>query len=389
MDWAAVIRYLRSIPGFSNRGAFPRETHEPTGKTMRHSAALPLVLTLALIHVGPAAEQNQQNQPRRFTFEQFSTRHDTNQDGKVEKDEFKGAPQYFRWLDQNGDGTVTAEEFQKRTQRDGRQGAGRRIPEGVKAVRDLEYANVDGESLRLDLYLPQKSETKPPLLVWIHGGGWTKGSKSGINSTFIRLTAEGYAAASIDYRLDGLNSHPKQIHDCKGAIRWLRANADKYGYDVTRIGAGGGSAGGHLVLLLGLSTGVEDLEGDVGGNLDQSSQVHAIVDLFGPSALGLFAEKSERFRHNKELLKSASPVTYLTKDDPPLLIFHGDNDQLVPLGQSEHIHKRYQEIGLETSLHVIEGAGHGGPQFSDPARYELVKDFFARHIKQAGAAKHP
>jgi hypothetical protein len=129
---------------------------------------------------------------------------------------------------------------------------------------------------------------------------------------FVRLTAEGYAAASIDYRLDGLNSHPKQIHDCKGAIRWLRANAEKYGYDVTRIGVGGGSAGGHLVLLLGLSSGIEELEGDVGGNLDQSSQVHAVVDLFGPSALDLFAKKSDHFRPNKtpELLKSASPVTW-------------------------------------------------------------------------------
>jgi acetyl esterase/lipase len=112
------------------------------------------------------------------------------------------------------------------------------VPEGVKVMKDLEYANLDEESLRLDLYLPEKSDTKPPLLVWIHGGGWTKGSKSGINPIFIRLTAEGYAAATIDYRLDGLVSHPKQIHDCKGAIRWLRANADKYGYDVTRIGVG-------------------------------------------------------------------------------------------------------------------------------------------------------
>jgi acetyl esterase/lipase len=234
------------------------------------------------------------------------------------------------------------------------------------------------------LYVPEKTDRKPPLLVWIHGGGWTKGSKSQFNPMFVRLTAEGYAAASIDYRLDGVTSHPKQIHDCKGAIRWLRANAEKYGYDVARIGAGGGSAGGHLVLLLGLSSGIEELEGDVGGNTDQSSQVHAVVDLYGPSALGLFAEESERFRNNKtpELLKSASPVTYLTKDDPPLLIFHGDKDQLVPLSQSEHIHKLYQEMGLESSLHVVEGAGHGGPQFSDLARYELVKAFLDRHIKQ-------
>ena len=132
--------------------------------------------------------------------------------------------------------------------------------------------------------------------------------------------------------------------------------------------------------------GVGELEGDVGGNIDQSSKVDAVLDLFGPSALGLFAEKRERFRNNKtpELLKSASPVTYLSKDDPPVLIFHGDKDQVVPLSQSEHLHKRYQEAGLESSLHVIEGAKHGGPQFSDPTRYALVKEFFARHIKQDG-----
>jgi len=101
-------------------------------------------------------------------------------------------------------------------------------------------------SLKLDLYVPEKSDAKCALLVWIHGGGWTKGSKNGVNASMLRLTREGYAVASIDYRLTGLQSHPKQIHDCKGAIRWLQANADKYGCDVTRIGAGGGSAGGHL-----------------------------------------------------------------------------------------------------------------------------------------------
>jgi hypothetical protein len=140
------------------------------GTTMKHMTALALVLTLTLIHVGVVAEQPQPHQGR-FTFEQFSARHDTNQDGKVEQAEFMGAPQFFRWLDQDGDGVVTAEEFQKRTNRDQQPGGGRGVPEGVKVERDLEYANVDGKSLKLDLYLPQKSERKPPLLVWIHGGG--------------------------------------------------------------------------------------------------------------------------------------------------------------------------------------------------------------------------
>lgn len=343
---------------------------------MKQLAALSLLL---LTCMNPAHAQEPQPRQPRFTFEQFAARHDANQDGKVERDEFKGVPQFFRWLDRNRDGVVTAEEFQNRPRLQGL----RRVPEGVKVLKDLEYAEVDGESLKLDLYLPEKSDTKPPLLVWIHGGGWTKGSKAGINRIFTRLTAEGYAAASIDYRLEGLASHPKQIHDCKGAIRWLRANAEKYGYDVSRIGVGGGSAGGHLVLLLGFSNGVEELEGKVGGNLDQSSEVHAVVDLYGPSDLELFAEKRERFRRDKakDLLKSVSPVSYLTKGDPPVLIFHGDKDGLVPLSQSEHLKKECEATGVECTLHVIEGAGHGGPQFSDSDRYELVKKFFDRHVK--------
>jgi dipeptidyl aminopeptidase/acylaminoacyl peptidase len=101
----------------------------------------------------------------------------------------------------------------------------------------------------------------------------------------------------------------------------------------------------------------------------------------------LFANESERFRHNKtpELLTSASPVTYVSKDDPPLLVFHGDKDQVVPLSQSKHLHTRYQEADLESSFHVIEGAAHGGLQFSDSERYGLVQEFFARHIKRVGA----
>ena len=365
---------------------------------MRHTIGFSLFLGLFLVCVvDTGAAFGQQAQRRQgapagragFTFQQFSARHDLNGDGKVDREEFKGAPQFFRLLDQNEDGVVTAQEFSDRARGGSRRpgNGGRRAPDGVNVLRDLEYAVVDGESLRLDLYLPEKSEEKPPLLVWIHGGGWTKGSKSQINPTFIRLTAEGYAAASIDYRLDGLITHPNQIHDCKAAIRWLRVNADKYGYDVTRIGVGGGSAGGHLALLLGMSNGVTELEGDVGGNSGVTSKVDAIVDLFGPSALELFADESERFRHKKtpELLTTASPITYLTEDDPPVLIFHGDKDPVVPVSQSEHLHERYQKLGLESSLHVIEGAGHGGAEFSDPTRYELVREFFARHIRQAPA----
>jgi acetyl esterase/lipase len=254
----------------------------------------------------------------------------------------------------------------------------------IKVLRNLEYAKIDGQSLKLDLYLPQKlnSAKKPKLLVWIHGGGWVKGSKTKINPSILHLVNDGYAAASIDYRLTGLASHPKQIHDCKGAIRWLRANAQKFGYDATNIGVGGGSAGGHLALLLGMSNGIKELEGNVGGNLEQSSAVQAVVDLFGPSELKLFAKSSKRFGHRKpaKLLNSATPLNYLSKDDPPILIFHGEQDRLVPKSQSEHLHERYQEAKLESALYIIPGAKHGGRQFSDKTRRNLIKEFFDKHI---------
>jgi acetyl esterase/lipase len=259
---------------------------------------------------------------------------------------------------------------------------------GAKVDRDILYGS-DKKSHLVDLYVPKSDKTKPPLLVWIHGGGWRQGSKNRVYPPVLRLVRDGYAVASVEYRLNGLQAHPEHTHDCKGAIRWLRANAKKYGYDATRIGVAGGSAGGHLVLMLGMTAGVKELEGTVGGNLDQSSRVQAVVDLFGPADFTVIARKSARFRErykqSMKFFESASPLTYLTKDDAPVLILQGTDDQLVLPIQSERLHKRYKELGLESTLHIIKGAGHSGPQFSDVERSKLVKAFFDKHIKQAAA----
>lgn len=275
---------------------------------------------------------------------------------------------------------LSAQQKQKKTKR---RRAQQRLPEGVKAFRDLQYG--EDKIRSLDLYVPQDAKTKPPLLVWIHGGGWRGGSKTRIFSTLLKLTGEGYAAASVEYRLNGLKAHPEHTHDCKGAIRWLRANASKYGYDARRIGVAGGSAGGHLVLMLGLTGGVKELEGTVGGNLKQSSRVQAVVNLFGPTSFELFAKNSERFRARYKdavkLYKSASPLTYLDKRDAPILTLHGDKDPLVPVSQAQLLHKACKAIDVESHLHVITGAGHGGREFSDAERYKLVKAFFDLHIK--------
>ena len=264
------------------------------------------------------------------------------------------------------------------------------VPDGVKVHRDIEYAQVDEHSLQLDLYLPsdlqKESKSKPPLLLWVHGGGWRNGDKGRINPMFIKLTGEGYATASINYRLNGLMGHPEHIHDCKAAVRWLRANAEKYGYDATRIGVGGGSAGGHLALMLGMTADVEAVEGDIGGNLEHSSRVQAVLDLFGPSDFESFSKGNSQFRSrhrpSKDQLLSASPLHYLTDDDAPVLIFHGDEDTTVPASQSKLLHDRYQAAGLESTLHIIPGASHGGPQFSDATRYALVKAFLERHLAE-------
>ncbi len=281
-----------------------------------------------------------------------------------------------------------------RNRRPDKKQTGRRrlpVPNGVTVHRDIEYAQVDDHSLQLDLYLPDSplsnsNKKKPPLLMWVHGGGWRNGDKGQINPTFIRLTGEGYATASINYRLNGLMGHPEHIHDCKAAVRWLRANAQKYGYDATRIGVGGGSAGGHLALMLGMTGDVEALEGDIGEHLGQSSRVAAVLDLFGPSDFVTFSKGNSRFqsRHRdaEDRFRTASPLNYLSDDDAPVLIFHGDDDPTVPASQSELLHERYQAAGLESTLHIIPGAGHGGSEFSDATRYALAKDFFERHLAQ-------
>jgi acetyl esterase/lipase len=210
------------------------------------------------------------------------------------------------------------------------------LPQGVRALRDLEYAKIGATSLKLDLYLPEKPG---PLVVWIHGGGWRAGDKRQCPLTF--LAAEGYAVASVNYRLTDAAVFPAQIHDCKGAIRWLRARSGEHGYDAARVGVGGGSAGGHLAALVGTSGGVAELEGDVGGNRERSSRVQAVLDLFGPSDFTAFVAASERaarpdspealllggpVAEKKELARLAGPVTHVGEGDPPILILHGSKD---------------------------------------------------------------
>jgi len=264
------------------------------------------------------------------------------------------------------------------------------LPAGVQAQRDLEYVPGGHARNKLDLFLPAKADHPLPVIVWIHGGGWQGGSKEGCPA--LPFVGKGFAVASINYRLSQHAIFPAQIEDCKAAIRWLRASAKKYGLDGNHIGVWGASAGGHLVALLGTSGDVKELQGK-GENLDRSSRVQCVVDWFGPTdftRMGGWQDKPDSpmaklvggpVRDRQELAGKANPITYVTKDDPPFLIMHGEEDKVVPMNQSELLDEAVRKVGVESTLVRIPGNGHGGPGFTTPENWRKIEDFFEKHLK--------
>jgi acetyl esterase/lipase len=278
----------------------------------------------------------------------------------------------------------------------------------AESLRDIEYTRAGNKSLRLDLYLPEGSGPFP-VIVWVHGGGWTSGDKQlDSDSPPLRQTARGYAVASVNYRLSQEAKFPAQIQDCKTAVRWLRAHAAEHNLDPTRIAAWGSSAGGHLAALMGTSTGASELEGD-GGNPDQSSRVQAVVDWFGPADLLRMNADSLGFPcnlidHNSafspeslligcavqtcaEKAGRASPIAYASADDPPFLIMHGLEDCLVGPKQSQRLQDALRAAGVQSRLKFIEGAGHGGSEFEAAENQKLVDDFFDQSLSPQAAAR--
>ncbi len=266
------------------------------------------------------------------------------------------------------------------------------VPEGTEVHRNLEYVKGGHERQQLDLYVPKQASGPLPVIVWVHGGAWLAGSKDG-GGPALPFVRRGYAVASINYRLSQHAKFPAQIEDCKAAIRWLRANAKTYNLDPHHFAAWGASAGGHLVALLGTSGDVKDLEGS-DGPLDQSSRVQAVVDWFGPSDVTQIGGSHDRpdspeakllggpVRDNLEKAARANPITYVSKDDPPFLIMHGDQDRVVPFSQSELLLDALKKADVDATFKPINGAGHGGREFSSEENRKLVEEFFDKHLKK-------
>lgn len=264
-----------------------------------------------------------------------------------------------------------------------------------RKITDIRYGQVGDHELLLDLYLPN-GVAQPPLLVYVHGGAWSGGTKNAMPLT--GLVDSGFAVASVDYRLSPVARFPAQVHDIKASIRFLRAKEATYGYDSSAITITGSSAGGHLAALVGVTNGSKKLEGSIGNHLDQSSDVQAIVDYYGasnflsilrqstPHGLGVRIPALQLLLGAQpesavELAKLASPVFHIDESDPPMILLHGDQDPQMPINQSHEFHGAYAAKGLPVSMEVLHGAAHGGPRFYDDYSNKLVIAFLDRYIR--------
>ena len=249
----------------------------------------------------------------------------------------------------------------------------------VRVFAIIRFAGTDNPRQQLDLGVPTKPTIQGPLpvVVLIHGGAFRHGHRSGYLKRAKEFASTGrYAAATVGYRLSGEAIWPAQIHDCKAAVRWLKANATNFNLDVKRFAAGGVSAGGHLAAMLGVSGGVAELEGQLGNHLDQSSRVACVIDRFGPTDLLSMNDAPGKMDHNapgspeseliggpiqenKQLARRASPTFYVSEDDAAFFILHGRDDMSVHHDQSVRLCDALKAVNVQCELVSIPQAGHG------------------------------
>jgi len=250
--------------------------------------------------------------------------------------------------------------------------------EALRIHRDVAYLE-PGRTEKLDLYLPAAKAPEAPLspaFVWIHGGGWTQGTKSEARAAEIctTLAEAGYVAVSIDYRL-GDEAWPQNLLDCKNAVRFLRAKATALRIDPTRIAIGGGSAGGHLALMVAYTTGQPDLE-PTQPYPDFSSSIRCVINMYGITNILTRVKTDAQGRPTTEpnpgsslrvfdvptftdpRLKKGSPVTHITPASPPTLIFHGRADATVDYLQAEELARILQQHQVPHQLHLLDNIGH-------------------------------
>jgi acetyl esterase/lipase len=257
---------------------------------------------------------------------------------------------------------------------------------------------MDGVALRLDVYIPNTTDAKPlPVAINVHGGSWSGGDKENSDSSadIPTLVERGYLVVGVNYRLAPKYKFPAQIEDVKCAVRFLRANAARYNLDPNRIGAWGCSAGGHLVSLLGVTDKNAGWD-NVGEYKDQSSRVQAVAALSAPADITLYdvVARSDMLKRVfgsdtgiNPALGRASPITYVTTDDPPFLILQGDKDNIVPLKHGEELYEKLTTVDVSAKLVTVKNGHHCFPSEPDmsPTREgitQMIADFFDQTLRK-------
>jgi acetyl esterase/lipase len=284
----------------------------------------------------------------------------------------------------------------------------------VERSLDHAYAVADGRALHVDLYLPRDPTHPPPLVVWLHGGGWRAGDRRSAPDLSAHFASSGIAMASIDYRLSRDAVFPAQLHDVKVALRWLRDHAAEHGFDARRIGVWGASAGGHLAALAALTA---------DPSLDPA--VRAVVVAYAPidflamdaqrDAQRIAADDPSAFAlpqgartgdadsyesrligapigERPDLARAASPLTYVRRVASRFMIVHGVSDRAVPMKQSVELYQALEQCGNHVQLRLLDGLGHGFLERDDPRAapvFDDIEAFFRQHLVMRDPMSHP
>lgn len=284
--------------------------------------------------------------------------------------------------------------------------AGAVCAQHAESWHDVSYAADTLTGHRMDIYLPEQGEAPYPVVVVVAGSAWfgNDTKERAYRVMGLPLLDAGYGVVAINHRSSREAIFPAQIHDVKAAVRFIRANAATYGLDTAFVGITGDSSGGHLSAMMGTTGGIDShsigahtlsLEGRVGAFMDQSSRVDAVVDWYGPSTFQAMDACGSSFSHdapdspestliggpiqeNDALSALADPITYVDPTDPPFLILHGDADPLVPHCQSELLYEALQANGVESTLVIVPGGGHGDGMWVDPYVGQMVRFFEAQ-----------
>lgn len=281
----------------------------------------------------------------------------------------------------------------------------------ISYTQNITYSQPIGQmneniKLEMDIIKPV-TDKKLPAVLFVTGGGFIMGPKANYLQQRLQIAESGYVVASIEYRKVPTGVFPQPLEDVKSAIRFLRANADKYGIDKNKIAIMGGSAGGYLSAITGTTNGYKQF--DKGDNLNQSSDVQAVIDIYGLSDLTTVGEdfskevqeihkspaapealwvngvalfnKGGSIDSDLEKVKNANPMTYISNNTPPFLLLHGDKDQLVSPSQTEKLHKALIAKGIDSTRYIVKDAAHGGEYWVQPEVMKVIIDFLDKNLK--------